>query len=558
MVNCGDIVSLNTQKSGLVIEVGERHIHLLPLMLAHGKTQGYYHLPLRQQSTEQTDISEIVDLGAVQVVTHQDVVEVIDRLSKADFEHILKQRVLLATRSYYQGVHKEKELQAFVAGESRVNYAGRVFDSSEMENLIDASLEFYLTAGRYDAQFCKDMSSYLQSDIVPRINVLTVNSGSSANLVALSALTSPKLKELALSEGDEVICVAAGFPTSIAPIVQNRLVPVFIDVELGTYNIDCSKIEASIRPKTKAIMIAHTLGTPFDLDRVLEIAEKHQLWVIEDNCDALGASYELKREYHLIKNKRVSGKAKTGTIGHIGTSSFYPAHQITMGEGGAVYTYDKELYRIALSIRDWGRDCWCNPGRDNTCKKRFGWQLGLLPRGYDHKYTYSHIGYNLKITDMQAAVGVAQLARIQSFADKRLANWLTLREGLEKLSDAFILPDFPQQAIPSPFGFPLTVRSGFNREQIVHYLEKHNIQTRTVFAGNMLRQPAFTDSDVKVRIQGGDVKRASELTETEVSSLVNTDTVMRDTFWVGVYPGLTTEMIDYMIAQIKTSIGVFS
>ncbi|RXJ62286.1 lipopolysaccharide biosynthesis protein RfbH [Halarcobacter anaerophilus] len=464
----------------------------------------------------------------------------------------MKKRVLINAKSYYNAIHKVKNNEPFSPGKSRVNYAGRVYGSEEIETLIDSSLEFYLTAGRYDNIFCEKISKYLQSENINKVNVLTVNSGSSANLIAISSLTSPKLGELCLKENDEVICVAAGFPTSISPIIQNKLIPVFIDVELGSYNIDTSKIEKSITSKTKAIMIAHTLGIPFDLDKILEIAEKYNLWVIEDNCDALGATYSLKREYSLINNKKVSGTAKTGTIGHIGTSSFYPAHQITMGEGGAVYTDSLEIYKIALSFRDWGRDCWCSPGRDNTCKSRFKWQLGLLPKGYDHKYTYSHIGYNLKITDMQAAIGVAQMDRVQGFAEKRYANWKYLNQKLETLKDFFILPIVSESAVPSPFGFALTIKDEKinSRDKIVEFLESCNIQTRTVFAGNILRQPALTQSDVKIKIESGEVKAANTLVEEDVKILANTDLVMKNTFWVGVYPGLSNEMLDYMIDKI--------
>ena len=357
---------------------------------------------------------------------------------------------------------------------------------------------------------------------MPDVKSITVNSGSSANLLAICSLTSPKLGDLKLSEGDEVITVAAGFPTSIAPIVQNSLIPVFVDVELGSYNIDSGKIEEAISEKTKAVFLAHTLGIPFDLNKILELAEKYRLWLIEDNCDALGAEYSLKREYNLIRNKKVSGRGKTGTFGHIGTSSFYPAHQITMGEGGAVYTSDIDLYRIAKSFRDWGRDCWCEPGCDNTCGRRFKQQLGNLPPGYDHKYTYSHIGYNLKITDMQAAIGAAQMDKVST-------------------------------PIPSPFGFALTVRDNakFTREEITSFLEKNNIQTRTVFAGNMLRQPAFADAKVKLRIGNSPLLISKNLTDEQYSRLPNTEIIMHRTFWVGVYPWMTEEMVDFMIDKIR-------
>ncbi len=325
----------------------------------------------------------------------------IGTFKKEIVDNVLRLQSKFSVNQYYDFAHKQN--QPFVPGKSRINYAGRVYDEKEMINLVDSSLDFWLTAGRYDHQFCEKLSAYLNTSDMPDVKSITVNSGSSANLLAIGSLTSPKLGDLKLCEGDEVITVAAGFPTSIAPIVQNSLIPVFVDVELGSYNIDSGKIEEAISEKTKAVFLAHTLGMPFDLDKILELAEKYRLWVIEDNCDALGAEYNLKREYNLIRGKKVSGSGKTGTFGHIGTSSFYPAHQITMGEGGAVYTSDIDLYRIAKSFRDWGRDCWCEPGCDNTCGKRFKQQLGKLPSGYDHKYTYSHIGYNLKITDSSFA-----------------------------------------------------------------------------------------------------------------------------------------------------------
>lgn len=472
-------------------------------------------------------------------------------------DKILRLNEKYFVRNYYDFAHKQK---SFVPGKSRINYAGRVYDEDEMINLVDASLDFWLTARRYDREFCEKLSVYLNTLDMPDVKSITVNSGSSANLLAIGSLTSPKLGDLKLSEGDEVITVAAGFPTSIAPIVQNSLVPVFVDVELGSYNIDSGKIEEAISEKTKAVCLAHTLGMPFDLDKILELAEKYRLWLIEDNCDALGAEYTLKREYNLIRNKKVSGRGKTGTFGHIGTSSFYPAHQITMGEGGAVYTSDIDLYRIAKSFRDWGRDCWCEPGCDNTCGKRFKQQLGKLPPGYDHKYTYSHIGYNLKITDMQAAIGAAQMDKVSTFAEKRLENWKRLEKGLKELEDVFILPAYPENSIPSPFGFALTVRDNakFTREEITSFLEKNNIQTRTVFAGNMLRQPAFADAKIKLRIGNSPLLISNNLTDKEYSHLPNTEIIMHRTFWVGVYPGMTEEMVDFMIQKIQEFVKVQS
>lgn len=470
-------------------------------------------------------------------------------------EKTLRAIVLRDAVNYYNAVHKKSQTMEFIPGKTRINYAGRIYDDQEISNVIDASLEFYLTAGRYDREFCKMLSDFLQSADVPEIYALTVNSGSSANLIALSVLTSPKLGDLALREGDEVITVSASFPTSIGPIIQNRLVPVFVDIEPETYNVNTDQIESSISEKTKAIMVAHTLGIPFAADKLLKIAEKHNLWVIEDNCDALGSEYTLEREYSLINGKKISGRVKTGTLGHIGTSSFYPAHQITMGEGGAVYTSDRKLYRIALSFRDWGRDCWCDPGRDNTCSRRFEWKLGLLPEGYDHKYVYSHLGYNLKITDMQAAIGVAQLRKLPGFAASRYRNWRRLLKGLSDLEHIFLLPRHSERALPSPFGFALTVREGMHpdRNSIVAFLESCKIQTRPVFAGNMLRQPAFTDADIELRILDSPRIRSRELKEQDIAKLTNSDAVMGRTFWIGVYPGMSDEMIDYSIEQIRNS-----
>ena len=475
-------------------------------------------------------------------------------LAESDFlEQVLKNLTLIDTQRYFENIHKPLQNRPFVPGKSRINYAGRVYDEKEMINLVDASLDFWLTAGRYDREFCEKLSAYLNTSDMPDVRSITVNSGSSANLLAIGSLTSPKLGDLKLCERDEVITVAAGFPTSIAPIVQNKLVPVFVDVELESYNIDAEQIEGAITKKTKAIFLAHTLGIPFDLDKIIDLAEKYRLWVVEDNCDALGAEYTLKREYNLIKGKKVSGRGKTGTFGHIGTSSFYPAHQITMGEGGAVYTSDIGLYRIAKSFRDWGRDCWCEPGCDNTCGRRFKQQLGKLPPGYDHKYTYSHIGYNLKITDMQAAIGAAQMDKVSTFAEKRLENWKRLEKGVNDLEDVFILPAYSKNSIPSPFGFALTVRDNakFTREDITSFLEKNNIQTRTVFAGNMLRQPAFADAKIKLRIGNSALLISNNLTDKEYCLLPNTEIVMHRTFWVGVYPGMTEEMINYMIENIR-------
>ncbi len=405
----------------------------------------------------------------------------------------------------------------FKPGETKISYAGRVYDEKEVVNLVDASLDFWLTAGRYAHEFERKFSDFLGVR-----HCLLVNSGSSANLLAVSALTSPLLKERRLKPGDEVITTACGFPTTLNPIVQNNLVPVFIDVELGTYNIQVEKIEKAVSKKTGAVFISHTLGNPADIERIKKIARKYKLWFIEDNCDALGSVY----------NGRY-----TGTFGDMATCSFYPAHHITMGEGGAVLTDNELLRRIILSFRDWGRDCWCGPGSDNTCRARFSYQYGMLPPGYDHKYVYSHIGYNLKITDMQAAVGVAQLEKLQEFIKERKKNFEFLYTVFKRYENYFILPEAEKHSDPSWFGFPVLVKvnAPFKRVDIVKYLENNKIATRMLFGGNLTKQPAY--KNVKYRIYGG---------------LKNTDLVMHNLFWIGVYPGLTKPMLHYMEKAVKS------
>ena len=431
----------------------------------------------------------------------------------------LKQEILTKTKEYYELVHKPQQERTFVEGESRVNYAGRVFDETEMQYLVDSSLDFWLTYGDYSKKFEKQLSEYLGV----RWSFL-VNSGSSANLLAFYALTSPLLKERQVKRGDEVITVAAGFPTTVAPIVQFGAVPVFIDMELTHFNIDVTQLEKALSPKTKAIMIAHTLGNPFNIKSIKDFCEKHKLWLIEDNCDALGSTYEGK---------------PTGTWGDIGTSSFYPPHHMTMGEGGATYTDNPLLKRIMLSMRDWGRDCWCESGVDNTCGKRFGMSFGSLPKGYDHKYVYSHFGFNLKVSDMQAAVGVAQLEKFPSFVEKRKENYKKLCEGLKDVKE-LTLVEIQPRSDPSWFGFMMTLKDDvkFSRNDIVEFLENNNIQTRNLFAGNMLRHPLF-DSLVE-----NEEYRA-------VGNLTNTDKIMNDSFWIGLYPGMSDDAIDYMIKKIK-------
>ncbi|MGA2933642.1 MAG: lipopolysaccharide biosynthesis protein RfbH [Methanomicrobiales archaeon] len=435
-------------------------------------------------------------------------------------EDTIRQEIFERVKSIYN-LREKKE--RFIRGTSRINYAGRVYDEKELISLVDASLDFWLTTGRYALQFEKDLADFLGVRYC-----LLANSGSSANLLAVSALTSPKLGKNRLKAGDEVITTACGFPSTLNPIVQNNLVPVFVDVEPGTYNIQADRIEDAISDATKAIIIPHTLGNPADLDTIMHMVKKYDLWFIEDNCDALGSLYHGK---------------PTGTFGHISTCSFYPAHHITMGEGGAVCTDDPLLKKIIASFRDWGRDCWCDPGCDNSCGKRFDWQLGDLPHGYDHKYIYSHIGYNLKATDMQAAIGVEQLRKLPGFIERRKENFKALYHGLKGYENYLILPHATPDSDPSWFGFPITVREDalFNRDDIVRYLEDHKIATRMLFGGNLLKQPAY--ADMKYR---------------SVGSLKNTDLVMNNLFWIGVYPGLTDEMIHYMLQEFKEFIRDYS
>jgi CDP-4-dehydro-6-deoxyglucose reductase, E1 len=409
-----------------------------------------------------------------------------------------------------------KKLEKFIPGETPINYAGRVYDEKEMISLVDSALDFWLTAGRYAMRFEEELASFLGM----RYCLLT-NSGSSANLLAMAALTSHKLGERRLKPGDEVITTACGFPTTLNPIIQNNLIPVFVDVELGTYNIREYLIKKAISEKTKAIFIPHTLGNPFNIDQVAEVVNDHGLWFIEDNCDALGSRYDARY---------------TGTYGHLSTLSFYPAHHITMGEGGAVLTNDPLLKEIIASFRDWGRDCWCEPGHDNTCGRRFGWQMGSLPYGYDHKYIYSHVGYNLKVTDMQAAIGVEQLKKLPSFIEVRKINFKILYDEFKKYDEHFLMPKSEEKADPCWFGFPILVKEGapFSRDQFVDHLEKNQIATRMLFGGNLTRQPAYTD--IKSR---------------SIDPLENTDLVMNNLFWIGVYPGITEDKIEHVIKVIK-------
>lgn len=435
-------------------------------------------------------------------------------------EKLLRNFVKYAARLYYNAVLSKKKDFKYIPA------SGKLLDYRELENMIDATLDMWLTSGRFNDKFENDFAKYLDVKYA-----LTTNSGSSANLLAVSALMSHKLGDRMLKQGDEVITVAAGFPTTVNPIVQNGLVPVFVDCEIGTYNIDVSKIEQALTDKTKAIFIAHTLGNMFEIDKIKDIANRHGLWIIEDSCDALGAEF--------------NGK-KAGTIGDIGTYSFYPAHHITMGEGGAVVTDNPQLYKIIMSLRDWGRDCFCKPGTDNTCKNRFNMQLGNLPFGYDHKYTYSHKGYNLKITDWQAACAVAQLEKLPYFLEKRTQNAQYLAQKLSDLTDYLILPVVQCSVSPSWFGFLISVKeeAPFSKQELVEYLEKNGIGTRQLFAGNILRQPVFVENSIKLRINDSGILYSDSLTQEHYKLLPNTDFIMNNTFWVGVYPALGIKEMD--------------
>ncbi len=442
----------------------------------------------------------------------------------------LKQQIFNLVEQYSALHFAEKPFQA---GTSVIPPSGKVLGASELKNMVEASLDAWLTTGRFNEAFEKRFAEFVG---VPY--ALTTNSGSSANLLALSALTSPKLGARALQPGDEVITVAAGFPTTVNPMLQNGMVPVFVDVDIPTYNIDPKKIEAAVTERTRAIMVAHTLGNPFDLDVVMAVASKHNLWVVEDCCDALGSTYAPST----LAGEGGRGKPQhVGTFGHIATCSFYPAHHITMGEGGMVFTKDRDLRKIIESFRDWGRDCYCGPGCDNTCGKRFGQQFGLLPFGYDHKYTYSHLGYNLKITDMQAACALAQMDRLPDFIEARKRNFAFLKEHLKSCEEFLILPEATAGSNPSWFGFPITLResAGVARVELLKYLDQYKIGTRLLFAGNLTRQPYF---------EGRTYHVSGELT--------NTDNIMNNTFWIGVYPGLNEEILSFVVEKLEVFFGL--
>ena len=445
---------------------------------------------------------------------------------KKKTEPALRKEILKKVSEYHNLFHKKKK---FVPEKDLVNYGGRIYDEKEMINLVDSSLDFWLTSGRYVDKFEREFSRFLGAKYCS-----LVNSGSSANLLAFMALTSPKLGKRRIKRDDAVITVAAGFPTTVTPIIQYGAVPVFVDVSLPSYNIDVSLLNKALSKKTKAVMIAHTLGNPFNIEKLRKFCDKNKLWLIEDNCDALGSKYCNKGKW-----------GYTGTFGDIATSSFYPPHHMTMGEGGAVYTNNFELKRIVDSFRDWGRDCWCASGKDNTCGHRFTKQFGDLPKGYDHKYVYSHFGYNLKAMEMQAAIGLAQLKKLPSFIKARKKNWEFLRKNFQKYSDALILPEPEENSKPSWFGFLLTVKdnASFKREKIVQYLEKNKIQTRVLFAGNLVKHPCFDE----MRKSGKGFKI--------IGKLENTDNIMNNTFWIGVYPGMDKDKLSYIIKIFDSFFG---
>ena len=527
MLKSGDIVlvgdsyfdnTINLKNKLLIVLDPKGQNILCAIIEEDDEDVNYRSLILKNNDLEEGSLKNegIIKLEKLHCIP-SDICERLGTVKKEFLNKILRAFTKYASSIYYNNFCKENILD-------KIPPSGKVLDKYDLFNLIDASLDMWLTTGRFTEEFENKFPKYLD-----RKYCALVNSGSSANLLALSALTSYKLGERRLKPGDEVITVAAAFPTTITPIIQNKLVPVFIDVDLGTYNINVEYLEDAISDKTRAIFLAHSLGNPFNIGKILEICHKYNLWLIEDNCDALGSKY--------------SGK-HTGTFGHISTSSFYPAHHITMGEGGAVLTDDLELYKIICSFRDWGRDCWCPPGKDNTCGKRFSWKLGNLPFGYDHKYIYSHLGYNLKATDFQAAIGLTQLKKLPKFIDKRKENFELLFEGFKKenLDEYFILPKWLLQSEPSWFGFPLTVKDdvSFNRNKLIEFLEENKIGTRLLFAGNMIKQPAFTNNKINYRVFG---------------ELKNTDKIMKDTFWIGVWPEIGEKEIEYIVGKFREFIN---
>ncbi|MBE5916153.1 MAG: lipopolysaccharide biosynthesis protein RfbH [Pseudobutyrivibrio ruminis] len=451
-------------------------------------------------------------------------------MSKWNSEEEARNEIKSLVAEFYRDFKEPKESKANFKPGDRISYASRVYDEKEMQSLTDAMLDFWLTTGRFSDQFEKEFASWIGVKFAH-----LVNSGSSANLIAFMTLTAPELGDRQIKRGDEVITVAAGFPTTVTPMIQYGAVPVFVDVTVPQYNIDVTKLEAALSPKTKAVMIAHTLGNPFDIKAVKEFCDKHNLWLVEDNCDALGTKYTIDGETRF-----------SGTWGDIGTSSFYPPHHMTMGEGGCVYTNNPQLHRLILSFRDWGRDCICPSGQDNFCGHRYDGQYGQLPQGYDHKYVYSHFGYNLKVTDLQAAVGVEQLKKFPSFIERRRHNWARLHDKLAncQVADKLILPEPAENSEPSWFGFLISVKpeSGVKRNDVTKYIEEHNVQTRLLFSGNLIKHPCFD------QIRNTDAYRV-------VGNLENTEYIMNNTFWVGVYPGMTDDMIDYMAQVIIEAVS---
>lgn len=465
-------------------------------------------------------IDMVIAISARQILTAD-----VAKLRPSKIDGVLRMWSKLVCETYYRSVHRPLQEAPFIPGKSRIPYAGRVYDEREIEALANASLDFWLTAGRYTREFEDRLASFLGVK-----HCSFVNSGSSANLLAFMALTSPKLGERRIKRGDEVITVAAGFPTTVAPLIQYGAIPVFVDVLVSTANIDCSLLDRALSERTRAVLLAHTLGNPFDLQAVRNFCDENSLWLVEDNCDALGARYFLDGEWRF-----------TGSLGDIGTSSFYPPHHITTGEGGAVYTNDASLKRLIDSFRDWGRDCWCASGKDDTCGHRFDRQFGLLPKGYDHKYVYSHFGYNLKATDLQAAIGCAQIEKLPQFIESRKRNWRRLRDGLVDMHEYMILPEATAKSDPSWFGFLLILRDSaeFSRDEMVIHLESLGIQTRMLFAGNIINHPCFDDLR-----ENRDMYRV-------VNELPVTEKIMNHGFWLGVYPGMTTEMIDFMVQTVR-------
>ena len=501
----------------------------LVLIIDKLKNNRFKFIPLIKNSSRGFLIEELKASAVIEEVSAINSAEIKTEVLKLDYgrlDTLLRELVKSDSRIYLQNT-KEKAKRKYIPA------AGKMIEESELMNMLDASLDMWLTTGRFNDQFEKELAKFLRVR-----HALTVNSGSSANLLALSALTSHKLKDKRLKPNDEVITVAAGFPTTVNPIIQNGLIPVFVDVDLKTFGVKSEQIEESITQKTKAVFIAHTLGNPFEIDKVLDTCRKHNLWLIEDNCDALGSEY--KGKY-------------TGTFGHIGTMSFYPAHHITMGEGGAVVTNDAGIFDILASMRDWGRDCYCPSGKDNSCGKRFEQQHGRLPFGYDHKYVYSHTGYNFKITDWQAAIGLAQLKKLPDFIRKRQNNFTLLKAAFKKFEKYFILPEAAKKSNPSWFGFCLTLKENvkFSKKELVDFLEKNGIGTRNLFAGNILRQPVFVDNEIKIRIRNSSILISSDLTEEHYALLPNTDAIMERSFWIGLWPGVSENEIKYVSNKIN-------